>query len=147
MTWFPLKCDLCTKQVFSPLTPLHVDLLFIYIVYSVESKLMYVGLGFFEVGGATRTSKTFATSMSRFKGPGAGIVALRRFWMEHQETALDPQQELPARFCCSLQAGVAAGALHTVLLTSSFPLNLCLCSIFSSGLLYFGLRVYIQGCN
>lgn len=61
--------------------------------------------GFFEVGGATRTSKTFATSTSRYKGPGAGVVALQRFWMKHQETALAPQQELPAGFAVLCKQG------------------------------------------
>ena len=76
-------------------------------VYSIDSKFIYVGLGFFEVGGAVRTNKTFATSKSRYKGACAVIVKLQRFWMKCQETALAPQQELTVRFAVPLQTGMA----------------------------------------
>lgn len=43
--------------------------------------------------------------MSRCKGPGAGVAALQRFWMKHQEAALAPQQELPAGFAVLCKQG------------------------------------------
>lgn len=128
-----------------------MDLLVIYIVYSIDSKFIYVGLGFLEVGGAARTNKTSASSTSRYKGPCAVIVKLQRFWRKHQEAALAPQQELTGCFAVALQTGMAAGTLHTVLLTSSLLFNvealLSLCSILSTVLLSFRLHIYIQGCS
>lgn len=123
---------------------------YLYIAYSINSTFIYVGLGFFEVGGAIRTNKTFTTSMSRYKGPRAVIVALQRFRMKHQETAFAPQQELTACFAVPLQTGMAAvtAMWHTALLTSSLLFNmealLSLCSILSTVLLSFGLQTKIQ---
>lgn len=61
MACFPLSS--LHKAAFNLLTPLHVALFpYLYIVYSTVSEFIHVGLGFFEVGGAVRTNKTFSSS-------------------------------------------------------------------------------------
>lgn len=93
MTCFPLKGEFCTQQPFSPLTPLHVDFLVVYIEYSIYSEFIYMGLGLFRGGRCCKDKQNLCPLHEQIQRTTCSDSKLLRFWTKHAETAHAPQQE------------------------------------------------------
>lgn len=85
MTSFPLKGELYTQQPFSPLSPLHMDILVVYIQYSICSEFMYLGLGLFWGGRCCKDKQNLCPLHKQMQRTTCSAIKLPRFWTKHTE--------------------------------------------------------------